>query len=262
MSADGRQFQIVTLANDRAQYGEMRRSFMDAGFTEDRARFTLYDNGGGNRHDPYEILRRLPGDGSEPYVVFCHQDVRLDLGHGYERLAAQVEMLNARDPRWAVAGNAGGDQAGRVRMHLNEPTGQWREKILPLKARSLDENFLLLRRDQPPFGSPGLHGFHLYGTDVCLNAIVRGRSAYVIDFLLTHLSGGNYQTPAFDEASERLARHWGKYFLAGLVRTTCTELCLSCSGPVRTVLRGRRRLRNLFRSLLGNPLIRNPLCSP
>ena len=251
--------EIVTVTNDLGQHAQMRRSFESAGFTAGRARFTVYNNSSQNQHDPYEILRTLPADGPEPYVIFCHQDIRLDLDHGYEQFAAQVALLNARHPRWVAAGNAGGGEDGRLFLHLDEPTGRWREQTLPVRVRSLDENFLLLRRKYAPFCSPGLHGFHLYATDVCLNAIVRGGSAHVIDFLLSHASRGNRHSPAFAAAQDGLVRYWDQQFLAGIIRTTCTEFVLGCSTFVHMLL-SKRRARNFFSFRLGNPLIRNPWC--
>ena len=256
-----RLFQVATVANDAVQYARMRRSFEAAGFTEDRARYTLFDNEKENRHDPYAVLRQLPGEGSEPYIVLCHQDVRLDLGHGYDQLTAQIALLDRRHPQWAAAGNAGGGSEDRVLAHLDEPTGRFREANLPAAARSLDENFLLLKRGTGPFCSAGLHGFHLYGTDVCLNAIARGRTAHVIDFLLTHLSAGNANTPAFNDARTRLVERWNRHFLAGFVKTACTELCLTRSTLVRRLL-GKGPIRELYFAWMGNPLIGNPLCPP
>ncbi len=261
MTPAARMFQVATVANDAAQYAAMRRSFEAAGFSDDRARYTLFDNARDNRHEPYAVLRQLSGEGPEPYLVLCHQDVRLDLSHGYDQLAAQVALLNDRHPDWAVAGNAGGGCEDRVLAHLDEPTGRYREANLPAAARSLDENFLLLRRSGGALCSEGLRGFHLYGTDVCLHAIARGRTAFVIDFLLTHLSAGNADSPAFRDARARLIAHWNRYFLAGFVKTACTDFCLARNAFVRGLL-GKRPIRALYFSWLGNPLIEHPLCPP
>lgn len=255
-------FHVVTLTNDPAQYAAMRQSFEAAGFTEERARYTIYDNSFENRHDPYAILHGLADDGPEPYVIFCHQDIRLDLGHGYEQLSAQASLLDARYPRWAAAGNAGFNHGDRMYAHLNEPAGAFREANLPLKTRSLDENFLLLRRrGKTPFSSPGLRGFHLYGTDVCLNAIARGGSAHIIDFLLTHLSSGNPNTPSFRAAVTQLVAHWNRYFLVAFVKTPCTEFSLTCNRFIRYLLY-KRPVRWIVIDFLRNPMIKNPLCSP
>src|SRR2546423_9119907 len=88
-------------------YDEMRESFEQAGFTEEKCRYTLFDNTEGNRHEPYAAINAALDEGDEPYLVFCHQDVRADRGDGYQELLAAIRSLDSERPEWAVAGNAG-----------------------------------------------------------------------------------------------------------------------------------------------------------
>ena len=97
--APGATYEIVTIFNDPAQYAAMRATFAAAGFDDHRARFTPLDNSGGNRFDPYAVLATIVGGGREPYVILCHQDVRLDLGDGVAELDAVLARVERGDPR-------------------------------------------------------------------------------------------------------------------------------------------------------------------
>jgi hypothetical protein len=117
--------------------------------------------------------------------------VRLDRGGGAPELIAALAGLDRLDPEWVVAGNAGGTSDLRLVRGLYDPHGGSTDDRLPVRVVSLDENFLVFNRSRPPRCSPGLSGFHLYGTDVSLNASKERGAAYVIDMPLTHLSGGS-----------------------------------------------------------------------
>ena len=60
-------------------------------------------------------------------------------------------------------------------------------------------------------------------------------------------------------AQDRLVRYWDRRFLAGIVRTTCTEFVLGYGTFVHMLL-GKRRVRDFFALRLGNPLVPNPWC--
>jgi hypothetical protein len=220
-------FHIQTVANDLAQYEAMKRSFIDAGFTDDVARFTLHDNSSRNTTDPYQVLRELDPAAPEPYTILCHQDVRADLGHGADQLVRVLNALTRDHPDWAIAGNAGMLPRGFAAYHLNDPAYPFRLKKLPQAVWTLDENVLVIRRDAGPVASPGLHGFHFYGADACLCAAERGRGAYVVDFLLTHLSGGNATSQAFFDCRTALVDHWRPRITVGVINTSCAHLFFS-----------------------------------
>jgi hypothetical protein len=221
-------FHVATFVDDDAQYAAMRESFNRAGLDERVARFTRLDSG-----EPYGAVRELASS-PEPYAILCHQDVRLDQGDGYAELIGLLAELTERDPHWAVAGNAGGTPNLELIRHIADPHGANWASNLPRPVVSLDENFVVLRLERRPRCSSELKGFHLYGTDVCLNAIADGSKAYVIGFRLTHLSPGSLQ--GYDEALSAFVTAWSRRSAFRYVRTTNSVVFLS----------GRRLLRRFF----------------
>ena len=73
-------FHICTIANKLDMYAEMNASFIEAGFTEEKCRYSLFDNSQGNSYEPYSALKFIQANTSEPYIIFCHQDILLDQG--------------------------------------------------------------------------------------------------------------------------------------------------------------------------------------
>jgi hypothetical protein len=226
-------FSVCTLVTDPAQHAAMRASFEAHGFTPDRAEFLHLDNSAGNGWDAYRGLARLLGMARGRHVILCHQDIRL-IGDGADVLEGQLAALEARDPDWAVAGNAGVTEEGELTLHISDPHGEdQRRGTLPARVASLDENFLVVKGASGLRPSAALEGFHLYGTDLCLQARVAGRTAWAIDFHLRHLSGGRVDA-GFLAQQDRFERHWGaRVGRTAVIRTTCTTLTL------RTGLLGR-----------------------
>ena len=238
-------FHVCTIVNDPAQRDALLASLAAAGFAD--CPTDVFDNSADNAHDPYATITRVVSTTAQPHVLFCHQDVRFDRGDGHAQLAAKVADLTARFPAWAVAGNAGVDAAGEHVVRITDPHGTFAAGGLPRAVVSLDENFLIVRTAVGVACSPDLSGFHLYGTDLCLNAAIRGRTAHVIDFHLTHLSGGDPTSDAFAEAERRFTARWNPKLAAGLVRTTTWRDLAMGRWPLVRRLLGRRRVANLVR---------------
>ncbi|MDF5733000.1 MAG: hypothetical protein PUP92_34675 [Rhizonema sp. PD38] len=220
-------FHICTVANKLAQYEEMKISFIEAGFDEDRCRYSLFDNSKDNIHDPYETLNNIQLTTIEPYIIFCHQDVLLNQGHGFNQLVKVLEELEKLDPKWALAGNAGFNNNYELVAKITDPcqTPNW-SGSLPHKVHSLDENFFIIKTSTKITCSQELHGFHFYATDLCFNAILKGYSCYVINFHLTHLTGTGINQ-AFYEVQKIFYKTWCKKFNFCYMKTTCTIMFLS-----------------------------------
>jgi hypothetical protein len=224
---DGAVFEIHSFVNDESLYEDMRRSFADAGFSDD-AFVALSDSS----DDPYAAITRIGRESGARYPILCHQDLLAVDGSGRDRLLAALKELDALDPDWVVAGNAGVMRSGRIVVRLVDPDAGSTGEPLPLPVVTLDEQFLVFNGRRHPRCSEGLSGFHLYGADVCLNALTSGGSAYVVDFPLRHL-GKATTGPAFEHAKSRFASVWSRRYRFLFVPTTVDIIFISRSATLK-----------------------------
>ncbi len=214
-------YSIGTLVNDDAHYAAMRESFALHGFGGRDCEFLPAHRPACAYRALNEILNRARG----ARVILCHQDVRL-IGDGRTELDARLADLDAAEPGWAVAGNAGGVAPGELAIRITDPHGADRRVgTLPQRVMSLDENFLVVRAEARIGFSRDLDGFHFYGTDICLMADIAGHSAHVVDFHLEHLSGGRKDS-SFHRAEIDFRAKWGRALRPRWMQTTCALLRL------------------------------------
>ena len=218
-------YSIGTLVTDRAQYGDCVRSFQKAGFSED-CEFLFIDNSENNAHTAFDGLNHILNQARGEFIILCHQDVLLDFDQrvDLDRCLTELERLDAS---WAVAGNAGGVKAGDLALRITDPHGEGQDSHdFPQRVFSLDENFIVLKRNARLAFSADLEGFHFYGADICLIADVLGYRSYVIDFHLRHLSGGN-KSPSFYESEKALAEKYARAFRPRFLQTSCALLYIT-----------------------------------
>lgn len=184
------EFRVLTFVTKAEVYSDMRSSFEAAGFQEPDAVYETIDNTRGNIADPYSTVNDLLAQMTEPFLVICHQDIRLEAGATMESLRGEIARADHAFPGWAVAGAAGRDMEYRQVSGVTDPwrapkwPGPW-----PVEAEVLDEVLLVVRPGRAELSS-GLTGFHLYAADLCLSARRTGGHALVIDFPLMHMSDG------------------------------------------------------------------------
>lgn len=237
------EFSFCSLVTKPQQFREMVSSFRRAGFDESNSEYLYIDNTNGNSDSAYSGLNRLARFARGEYLIFCHQDVvAID---GPDALRTAISDLTERDPLWSIAANAGCNE-DNCYFYLNDPNfvsvGSVRRPSV--KVMSVDENFIVLKREAQIGFSVDLEGFHLYGTDLVTQARLRGRTAYVVDFRVEHLSSGKLDSGFYD-ACIKLEDKYAKAFNNQRVTTTCTSLDLgTTTGPGR-----RRRIRNLERGV-------------
>lgn len=224
-------YTIGTLVTDRAQYAAMLQSFRAGGFNDATCEYIFVDNTGPLQTDAYRGLNALLNAAHAPNVILCHQDVRL-LSDGRAALDTRLSDLSKRDCNWALAGNAGGVAAGRLALCITDPHGKGqRVGHFPERVMSLDENFIVVRRDARIGFSTDLTGYHFYGADICLHAAQMGYSAYVIDFHLEHLSAGKKDV-SFAASENAFRNKWSRALTPRWVQTTCSLVHLS-GDPMR-----------------------------
>ena len=242
---DGVTFTIATIVNDEVQYEEMRRSFCEGGFTEG-CEYIAIDNRTGNLFDAYGGIRLLLARARGRFVILCHQDVRL-IADGRRELVKRLEELDRIDALWALAGNAGGVQNG-LALRISDPHGENQRKgDFPARAKSLDENFIVIRRSAMIAPSADLSGFHLYGADLCLQADLRGQTAYVIDFHLRHLGGGTMGRDYY-ACLEALEAKYARVLQPRMIQTTCLAPMITASSwrlGLARLARLRKKLKKL-----------------
>jgi hypothetical protein len=134
----------------------------------------------------YDVMKENP-DG---ILCFVHQDVYLP-GCWFSCLQAAIGHLDEADPNWAVLGCYGvrpdGTHVGRVwDSSWNRVFGHSFQSVE--RVVSVDELFFCVRAQATNLFDTQLPDFHLYGTDVVLNAQKNGGKSYVADIPIVHNS--------------------------------------------------------------------------
>jgi hypothetical protein len=222
------QYSVCTLVTNLQEYHEMLDTFASSGFNNSFCEFLYIDNSAENQFDAFAGLNHFLTLVQGEYIILCHQDILLNFNN-IDHLNSRINEMNLKFPDWAILGNAGTVHLKRNASKIANGKGNvFFEGPLPQEVKSLDENFLILKREANLSFSRNLNGFHLYGTDLCIIANVLGYKAYVIDFLLTHKSGGN-PDESFYNLKKQLVDKYRKSFRGRFIRTTITRFYLSGS---------------------------------
>jgi hypothetical protein len=143
------------------------------------------------------------------WILFCHQDVFFPEGSG-AAIQAILAEIPAADAMHTILGFCG--------MQLNQhgyPVGAGtvldRGHLLDWPgsnaAISVDEFAIVLHRDCQYKIDPQL-GWHLWGTDLCLQAMARGRYARIVRVVLHHNSTLHRPPEEFHVSGLRLVRKY------------------------------------------------------
>ena len=193
---------FVTCVSDADAY----QRWVEASLRDSGCERIAIDNAG-NRWSAAQALNqgweRAQGD----LVVFCHQDVEFPPAW-IETLRAQIAQVEeAARGEWGVAGTFG--RLGRRFFgHVDDRFGKRREgDALPARVEILDEHCLIARRALPLRFDEALDGFHLYGADLCLQALSEGLDNYAIDACVKHLGRGDKGADYY-RLRKKLERKW------------------------------------------------------
>jgi GT2 family glycosyltransferase len=185
-------------------------------------------------------------------VVLIHQDVYLPKGW-LAVLNRSLDVLSKVDPNWGVLGvwgvNESKDSTGFLYCAANGRLGQLFKGTR--EVRSLDEVLLVMRKSSGLRFDERLPGFHMYGTDICLEARRRGMKSYVVPAPCVHNTNGYRMLPLQFWLGYLFMRKKWKTELP--IATSCTEITFACWPMIRwnfvrlvNVVLGRHRVRTRF----------------
>jgi len=246
-------FSICTLVNNKVEYDEMIGSFLTAGFGQFDCEYLYIDNSVTNKYEAYQGLNKFLTVAKGKYVILCHQDILLNHDNR-AKLEQCIEEMEKKYPDWALLGNAGGVRIKWIASNIENADAEINhEKNLPLEVRSLDENFILVKKEANLGLSHDLKGYHFYGTDLCIMAGVMGYKAYVINFLLTHKSSGN-PGKDFYILKNNFIKKYKKALGGKFIQTTITKVFIGGSSLKSLVYNSKPafKLISLYYKTLGS----------
>jgi glycosyltransferase involved in cell wall biosynthesis len=166
-------------------------------------------------------------------LVFVHQDVYLPQGW-LASLWRSLDLLSNVDPSWGVAGVYGVNEScdGGTGFLYCAETGRIGKFFKGVReVKSLDEVLLIMRKSSNLRFDEQLPGFHMYGTDICLQARRRGMKSYVIPAFCIHNTGGYRMLPLqFWRCYLFMRKKWRSELP---VATSCTEITFGCWPMIR-----------------------------
>lgn len=159
-------------------------------------------------------------------VVFCHQDITLPQ-EWLRDLESALAVLEREDPHWGVLGCYGEtlNDHGRGYIYSSGRGVIGKPFARPAEVQTLDEIVLILRKSSGLRFDDGLPHFHLYGTDICMQAAQRGMKSYAISAFCVHNTQQTLVLPPEFYASCRHVRRVWKDMLP--IQTTCVRLTRS-----------------------------------
>ena len=242
-----KKYSFCTLVTNKQEYEEMYASAIQAGFDREDVEFLYLDNTHSNQFDGFSGINHALKHVQGRYLIFCHQDILFKFDT-IEKLDQCIAELEEKDRNWAIAGNAGANQKGKLILRISDPHGD-NVSIghFPELVMSLDENFLIFNRQHNLAASANMSGFHLYGLDVCQNAQYLGYNCYVIDFHLLHKSAGKIDKK-FEQAQKNYAQLQQKRQSQHFYVTTCTNFYANQSKLINFIL-NIKPIFKLYKSL-------------
>jgi hypothetical protein len=218
-------YSICTLVTNLQEYQLMLNSYKTAGFGEEFCEYIYIDNSRENKYDAYEGLNKMISAARGQYIILCHQDIELKFD-GIDVLEKRIAEIEGLDKNWGIIANAGGLNLKKVIERISHPTHELNLGPFPMQVKSVDENFILLKKSANLGFSRNMKGYHMYGTDICILANATGYNAWVVDFHLLHKSNGVI-SDSFIQNKRQLITKYNNAFRPRYIRSTCTKLYIS-----------------------------------
>jgi hypothetical protein len=210
---------IVSCVNDFDKYDLCVRSSFHKDCETGSVELLPVDNTSNSRSAPAALNMGF-AQATGKIIVFCHQDVVFPEGW-IQKLYEQISIIEQTHEKWGVLGTFGVANNGMFAGHIIDPSGHFYCQPLPAEVQSLDEHCLIVSKDSGLCFDETIEGFHLYGADICVQALARGLTNFAIDACVSHLSSGNVDDD-FSEATNKLYQKW-RYMNPPLsvIQTTC-----------------------------------------
>lgn len=135
------------------------------------------------------------------WVLYCHQDVYFPAGSGHKLQAILMEIPPGEE-RSTILGFIGLDRDGKL-VGLVDDRGRLLSGPECAAAVSIDELAVVLHRDSTYRLDPAL-GWHLWATDLCLQALSLRTPARVVRVPVSHNSTSGYGLPPAFAASAQV----------------------------------------------------------
>lgn len=250
MAAIGNSIHVCCVANhEGALARDLQRS---PDIASGRIQASIFWNAPAASAAYHDAVGRIEAD----ILVFAHQDVYFPKGW-FARLEVACRDLAKIDPSWAVAGLCGMTRETEFVGHLWDSglgtiCGTTFDR--PRVVASLDEVVLILRRASGISFDPALPSFHLYGTDIVLEAQKAGMRSYVLDLPVIHNSKANVRLDrTYVAAYKFMIRKWKALLPWPTVIIQLT------GNPMPLLLRRiRLRYKALFRASTLHPMLEFP----
>ncbi|NDB95186.1 MAG: hypothetical protein EBZ78_03340 [Verrucomicrobia bacterium] len=232
-------FSICTIVNDWGKYQANQQSWLTMGFGKEDCEFLISDNSSSNKLDGFQSSRLFLDQARGQYIIMAHLDSIPRVTK--DKLLKLLQHLETIDPKWAVVGNAGINQAGvtfiTLGLEMPNVSGSKRARGFQL-AHALDENLLIVKAEARLSLSYDLEGFHLYGLDLCDVARRLGRTCYVAPMPWYHDSHGILNTVFYQKVCQFESK-MRNYRWPTIWATNCTYLSVSRSPLVRAWARAQ-----------------------
>jgi hypothetical protein len=122
-----------------------------------------------------------------PTIAIAHEDL-LFPHYWQQHFEKALRELEIQDPSWGILGIAGRNAEGKFEGHVSDPRS-YRNTLAErafVPVNWLDEQLLILQKDDPVLPDPDLPSIHNIGRDVARTASQKSRLVYVINAPCVH----------------------------------------------------------------------------
>lgn len=143
----------------------------------------------GNKYSASQALNVGKDRAKGKIIIFIHQDVAF-FKDWVDLLYERIDEIEKEDKKWGVLGTAGitekDDTIGIVYNTKGRMQWQSTKKVRICKVQTVDEHCMIIRGASKLRFDERYSGFHLYGPDMCMQALENGLTNYGILCPLVH----------------------------------------------------------------------------